>query len=443
VGCAASYAWLIFNLDPVFSLGSAALRGARAVTAVLRTSGELAIAATRSALLQAVRSGARQIAVDVPLDGSGSVTRHLVLTQHDAETFLGDFAHDAPDRGGAEPRTTEHGPACTGAGCVPCASAKCFPAGTQVATPHGEVRIETLRVGDTVLAENPATGTVEAEPVEALLVRPVSDLMALDLSDGSTITVQPDHVFWLDRDPALTKPGWLTARRMHRGDALRTVSGRDVTVVRLRGHVGRAVVYTLTVAKDHTFFVGSAQVLVHNSYGCTSANGRSAQYEDFGLPTTGLEHDMVDRAIEANYLRSTIPTYKWSKITIAVAKKEDGSFVVAWNTRAQAGEYALSSVEIGRIQRMARKIFGPNVDFANKDGQFIEQTLRGTSGHGEVVLHKYLAQENRLGEVKVIGVSHADGACTACQRYFVNLPRSQRIIISYPGEEQAIPGLRN
>ena len=38
-----------------------------------------------------------------------------------------------------------------------------------------------------------------------------------------------------------------------------------VTVVGLRWNVGDALVYTLTVANDHTFYVGSARVLVHNS----------------------------------------------------------------------------------------------------------------------------------------------------------------------------------
>ncbi len=109
--------------------------------------------------------------------------------------------------------------------------------------------------------------------MQALIVRPVSALMALDLSDGSVIKVQPDHVFWVDRDPALHGHGWLTARRMHRGDRLRTISGRDVTVVRMRGHVGHAVVYTLTVTRDHTFFVGAARVLVHNAGPCPDGAG--------------------------------------------------------------------------------------------------------------------------------------------------------------------------
>ena len=51
------------------------------------------------------------------------------------------------------------------------------------------------------------------------------------------------------------------------GDRLRDASGRDVAVEGVRYTVGRAVVYTLTVGTDHTFFVGAARVLVHNANG--------------------------------------------------------------------------------------------------------------------------------------------------------------------------------
>jgi hypothetical protein len=40
-----------------------------------------------------------------------------------------------------------------------------------------------------------------------------------------------------------------------------------VTVTALHWNVGNAEIYTLTVANDHTFFVGSARVLVHNADG--------------------------------------------------------------------------------------------------------------------------------------------------------------------------------
>lgn len=72
-------------------------------------------------------------------------------------------------------------------------------------------------------------------------------------------------MFWVGDGPRLRGAGWLQAGQMRPGDRLRTANGKGVTVVRLRWNVGRAVVYTLTVARDHTFFVGSARVLVHNA----------------------------------------------------------------------------------------------------------------------------------------------------------------------------------
>ncbi len=146
------------------------------------------------------------------------------------------------------------------AGC-----AACFAAGTMVAVPSGAQPIQALHVGDTVLAEDPATGVVEAEPVEAVIQDPVSPLIAVQLSDGSAITVTADHPFWVDSGALFTGPGWLAAGHLLPGDRLRTASGRDATVAGVRRGVGQAVVYTLTVAKDHTFFVGNARVLVHNA----------------------------------------------------------------------------------------------------------------------------------------------------------------------------------
>jgi len=88
--------------------------------------------------------------------------------------------------------------------------------------------------------------------------------MALDLSDGEAITVTADHPFYVDRGALLGKAGWLHAGDLWPGDRLRTATGHDAVVVGVRRNVGQAEVYTLTVATDHTFFVGTARVLVHN-----------------------------------------------------------------------------------------------------------------------------------------------------------------------------------
>jgi len=144
------------------------------------------------------------------------------------------------------------------------ACALCFPAGTLVTTAHGEQAIQTLHVGDLVQSEDPKTGKVEAEAVQAVIQDPVSPLIAVDLSDGSAITVTADHPFWVDAGAQLAGAGWFAAGNLRTGDELRTAAGAHVMVVGLRRNVGYAVVYTLTVARDHTFFVGSARVLVHN-----------------------------------------------------------------------------------------------------------------------------------------------------------------------------------
>jgi len=148
---------------------------------------------------------------------------------------------------------------------------KCFPAGTLVATPKGEVVIERLRVGDLVLAEDPKTGTVEAERVEAVIQDPAASFMAIDLGDGSSVRVTANHPFWVDGGrQGLVHSGWFRADQLLAGDRLRMADGRYVGVARVRSHAGQAVAYTLTVALDHTYFVGSARVLVHN---CAAKTG--------------------------------------------------------------------------------------------------------------------------------------------------------------------------
>ena len=102
-----------------------------------------------------------------------------------------------------------------------------------------------------------------------IVAEPVQPLLEVDLSDGSSVRATANHAFWVEGGPGLNGSGWLQAGQLKPGDQLRTTNGRDVTVLAVRWNVGEAVVYTLTVARDHTFFVGSAQVLVHNSRPCT------------------------------------------------------------------------------------------------------------------------------------------------------------------------------
>ena len=148
------------------------------------------------------------------------------------------------------------------------ACSTCLPAETEVATPRGHIAIATLRAGDTVLSDDPKAGTVEPEAVQAVLDDGVKPLIALDLSDGSSIRVTSNHAFWVDGGPGLDHAGWLQAGQLRPGDRLRTADGRGATVLALHWNQGDPEVFTLTVARDHTFFVGAAGVLVHNAFPC-------------------------------------------------------------------------------------------------------------------------------------------------------------------------------
>ena len=142
----------------------------------------------------------------------------------------------------------------------------CFPGDTGVATPSGLMAIVGIHVGDQVLAEDPKSGKVEPERVQAVIDDGVKPLMTVGLSDGSSLRVTTNHPFYVDGGPGTAAPGWVEAGDLKVGDRLRTEDGRGVAVASLRYHTGEAHVYTLTVAKDHTFFVGTTgiPVLVHN-----------------------------------------------------------------------------------------------------------------------------------------------------------------------------------
>jgi RHS repeat-associated protein len=186
-----------------------------------------------------------------------------------------------------------------------------FPGNTGVATLHGLVSIAAVHVGDMVMAEDPATGKVETERVQAVIAEAIKPLMQIQMSDGSSLSVTTNHPFYVNSGPGITTPQWVAAGDLRVGDHLRTEDGRDVAVTELRYHTGYAHVYTLTVANDHDFFVGTGgeNVLVHNSlFDGTCPVGRpvNSDWNISSLRTRG-------KVIEGRYIPPgnviTIPTY--------------------------------------------------------------------------------------------------------------------------------------
>lgn len=82
---------------------------------------------------------------------------------------------------------------------------ECFPAGTMIETPRGEVPIESLRNGDIVC------NTVGSGNVETVFTKSVSEIYSVRLSSGKTIECTGGHPFFTER-------GWITANSLLEGE---------------------------------------------------------------------------------------------------------------------------------------------------------------------------------------------------------------------------------
>jgi hypothetical protein len=134
--------------------------------------------------------------------------------------------------------------------------ADCFAAGTPVQTPAGPRAIESLKVGDRVLAQSTATGSLNYRPIVAAHRHPGLATSRVRLG-GEAIATTPVHRFWV------AGRGWVMARDLKPGDPVRTLGG--VAAVESVEPGGVVPVYNLDVADDADFFAGPLAALVHDN----------------------------------------------------------------------------------------------------------------------------------------------------------------------------------
>ncbi len=135
-------------------------------------------------------------------------------------------------------------------------ASSCFVAGTLVWTQSGPVPIESIRVGDFVLSQDPDTGRLAYQPVIDTTVRPPSELRRLTIN-GETITTTLGHRFWV------AGQGWRMAKFLDTGDPLFSARG-SLDVQSITGEE-KAEAYNLVVDAFHTYFVGRNRLLVHDN----------------------------------------------------------------------------------------------------------------------------------------------------------------------------------
>lgn len=135
-------------------------------------------------------------------------------------------------------------------------STSCFGVGTLVHTLTGTRPIETLRVGDEVLAQDTKTGALGYQPILVVHHNPPARTFRIDLG-GESIVSSEFHRFWK------AGHGWAMARELKVGDTLRTIGGLAKVDAVETGTV--QPVFNLDVAVDGNFFVGRRGALVHDN----------------------------------------------------------------------------------------------------------------------------------------------------------------------------------
>jgi hypothetical protein len=128
----------------------------------------------------------------------------------------------------------------------------CFAAGTPVWTESGAQAIETIQVGDRVLAKDIESGELSYKPVLQTTIRPPKELTTLRFGD-ETIVCTGGHRFWSSGS------GWIKARDLAPQALLHAVTGNTPVWSAKKGNT--AETYNLVVADFHTYFVGKTGVL--------------------------------------------------------------------------------------------------------------------------------------------------------------------------------------
>jgi hypothetical protein len=132
----------------------------------------------------------------------------------------------------------------------------CFVKGTPVWTKTGQQPIETIVIGDLVLAQDLNTGELAHQPVIGRTVRPLSPIVKLSFG-GEQILTTRGHPFWV------AGVGWRMAKELEGGAVLHGVTGSTrITAVK---ESEPAEAYNLVVADFNTYFVGEGGILVHDN----------------------------------------------------------------------------------------------------------------------------------------------------------------------------------
>ncbi|MET0491636.1 MAG: SpvB/TcaC N-terminal domain-containing protein [Actinoplanes sp.] len=196
--------------------------------------------------------GGTKVGAKVVEAAKGAVTKAASATVGKAEQAAAKAEVEAVEHAAAKTKT------------APCAHS--FAGDTLVLKSDGsKARIEDLRPGDKVMATDPVTGKTSARKILLTHENVDTDLIDLTVTDAAghtrVIHTTLHHPFW---DEA--RQAWVEAGDLRPGKHLYAPGGPILKVTATRSFTTTRLMFDLTVADVHTYYVfaGQTPVLVHN-----------------------------------------------------------------------------------------------------------------------------------------------------------------------------------
>jgi hypothetical protein len=159
----------------------------------------------------------------------------------------------------------------------------CFPGGTPVATPDGEIPIEALRPGDLITTFDTSSGQRAGDLVVDITgPLPHDGHILFKLADGAELRVTAAHRL-------LTRIGFSQAGLVRRGDLLVMADRTTSEVVGAELTASSDAVYNLQVEGPRTFIAGG--VVVHNA---TIVRGADGEFLEAAKMADGEEAEVAE-----------------------------------------------------------------------------------------------------------------------------------------------------
>ena len=136
----------------------------------------------------------------------------------------------------------------------------CFTGDTLIVTKEGLKRIDSIKVGEYVLARDDMGETLEYKKVLHVMQKIADEFVHLKIDD-EIIEVTPNHLF-------KSESGWKSAEELQIGEGVSNSNG-EIKYVEGKKDIlydYTLPIYNLEIEGYHTYFVGQSGILVHNQY---------------------------------------------------------------------------------------------------------------------------------------------------------------------------------